>query len=382
MLLRGITVLDLTQNAVGHCASSALGDLGADVISLTRPGYGRARGFTGQRAVGRHKRSLTLDLRREPSQEVFRRLAARTDVILEGFRPGVAQRLGVDVEAVRAVRPDIVYCAVTGYGQDGPYRDLPGHDLNYQGVAGALPRDTDGAPMLPANSWADRCATLNIQFSVVAALLARARHGQGCYLDLSITDTMLTLPASESYDHPDIHRILNGGPPGSEDPPNPFLRGSYPAYHLYECADHRYLSLCCIEPWFWTRLCDHLDRPGWTAHHQPDPARAAEIFQELRRVFAARPRADWLAELAVRDIPVAPVNDSSEMMRDPQLSHRSSVTPVAVAGVSLHQLQLPFTIDGARPEITRGTAIEGEHTDELLRELGFTPDEVKGMSRR
>lgn len=379
MLLEGMRVIDLTQNAVGHCASSALGDLGADVVSVTRPGYGRARGFTGRRAVGRHKRSLALDLRQERGRDVFRRLAAGADVCLEGFRPGVARRLGVDAESLRAVRPDIVYCAVTGYGQNGPYRELPGHDLNYQGVAGALPRDGAGAPVLPTSNWADRCATLNIQFAVVAALFARAQHGRGCYLDLSITDTMLTLPASESYDHPDIHRILNGGPPGSEDPPNAFLQGRYPAYQLYECADGRHLSLGCVEPWFWKRLCEHIGRPQWTDDHQPAPARAAEIFDELGMLFASRPRAQWLAELSAWDIPVAPVNDSSEVMGDPHLVQRLSVVRVDAAGVPLHQIQLPFTVDGARTRVTRATAVEGADSGQILQELGFSAGEVSAL---
>lgn len=378
-MLSGVRVLDLTQNAVGQCAASALGDLGASVVSITRPGYGDSRGYQRRQAVGRHKRSLVLDLKSPRGLEVFAKLAAATDVVLEGFRPGVAGRLGVDYAAVRELRPDVVYCSISGYGQTGPYRDLPGHDLNYLGVAGALHSGGSPEPELASNNWADRCATLQAQFAVVAALYARARDGKGRYLDVSITDSVLTLPASQSWGHPTIQRVLNGGPPGSESPRTPFLRGDYPAYQLYACADGAYLSLCCLEPWFWARFCEYLGRPEWTVEHQPDAGRAAEILAELRALFPTRPRETWLAELADRGVPVAPVNHPDDVPADPHLVERGSVVEVEVAGVPLRQLAPPFTIDGARPAIRRPAAVVGEDSAQILAELGLTPAQVADL---
>lgn len=378
--LDGIRVLDLTQNAVGQAATSQLGDLGADVISVTRPGYGASRGMKRAVSVGRSKRSLVLDLKSQEGLEIFRRLVESADVLVEGYRPGVADRLGIGYSDVIAWNERLVYCSITGYGQTGPYRYNPGHDLNFQGVGGALPL-VAGVPQMPTSIWADRSASLNAEIAILVGLFWRSRSGRGCHIDLSIADSLVALPYEEARGHESIDRLLNGGPPGSESRRTPMQEGAFPCYNIYQCGDGRYLSLGASEKWFWVRFCEAIGRPDWAEDHHPTAERAARIFAELRPLFSTRSRDEWLRFLLDRDIPVAPINHGPEVVEDEQLRARGTVFEAQLPdGYRMHQLQVPFRIDGRIPEVGVPAVVAGQHSAEILRDLGYSCSDIDRLS--
>src|SRR3990170_5987445 len=268
MALEGIRVLDLTRLAPGPYCTMLLGDLGADVIVVEEPpGVGRrfdagmSERATAFNALGRNKRSIGLNLKDERAREVFYRLAEKADVVLEGFRPGVVKRLGVDYETVSARNPRIVYCSLSGYGQTGPYAGLVGHDINYIGLGGAL-----GAigwpgtpPAIPLNVIADFAGGgLYAAFAILAAVIARQTTGRGQWVDMAMSDGVTSLLTFIAQQHFGAGHVVK---PGVD-----LLNGGSPAYCVYETADGKWLSIGCLEPWFWSELCQALSCEEYTSH--------------------------------------------------------------------------------------------------------------------
>ncbi|RMF21178.1 MAG: CoA transferase, partial [Deltaproteobacteria bacterium] len=329
MALSGIRVVDLSRYAPGPYCTMLLADFGADVVVIEEP-PGRGRRVDTEMGVdertkahlpmGRNKRSVALDLKNDRHREAFFRLVERADVVTEGFRPGVARRLGVDYEAVRRRNPRVVYCSISGYGQTGPYADLVGHDLNYISVAGVLGMigTPDGRPVIPANILGDFAGGgLFAAFAILAALIARGRTGKGQYIDMSMTDGALSLAALAASDYW-----------SSGEPPRPgryFLSGSLPCYNVYETADGKYLSIACMEPWFWKNLCEVLGCEEF-AGEQFNRERFAEMFAFLREAFKKKTRDEWFAELSSRDICATPVYSMDEALMDPHIQARDMVT--------------------------------------------------------
>src|SRR5438309_2759608 len=251
MPLEGIRILDLTRQAPGPYCTMLLGDLGADVIIVEEaPGAGRRMdmGMSGRGqafwALNRNKRSVGLNLKEPKAQEAFLRLAEKADVVIEGFRPGVVKRLGVDYEAVSARNPRIVYCSLSGYGQTGPYSNLVGHDINYISLGGAL--DATGwpgtPPAIPLNLIADFAGGgLYAAFAILAAIVAREVTGRGQYVDMAMSDGVTSLLAMATG------QFFGGG--HSPERGADFLNGGIPAYNVYECADRKWLSIGSLEPW-------------------------------------------------------------------------------------------------------------------------------------
>src|SRR3990170_2866072 len=273
MPLEGIRVLDLTRLAPGPFCTMLLGDLGADVIVVEEaPGAGRRFDVgLGERAqafnaLGRNKRSIGLNLKDEAARQVFYRLAEKADVVLEGFRPGVVQRLGVDYETVSARNPRIVYCSLSGYGQTGPYASLVGHDINYISVGGALGGIgwPGQPPAIPANIIADFAGGgLYAAFAILAAIIAREKTGRGQYVDMAMSDGVTSLATFITSLY-----FSSGHVPGRGVE---LLNGASPCYNVYETADGKWLSIGCLEPWFWQELCQALRSEEHTSELQsPD----------------------------------------------------------------------------------------------------------------
>ncbi|MDO8614572.1 MAG: CaiB/BaiF CoA-transferase family protein [Dehalococcoidia bacterium] len=378
MALEGIRVLDLTRLAPGPFCTMLLGDLGADVIVVEEPpGVGRrfdagtserARAFN---ALGRNKRSLGLNLKDPGAQAAFLRLAEKADVVLEGFRPGVVKRLGVDYETVAARNPRIVYCSLSGYGQTGPYAGLVGHDINYISVGGAL-----GAigwpgtpPAIPLNVIADFAGGgLYAAFAILAAVIARQATGRGQYVDMAMSDgvtSLMTFIAQQYFG--------SGGPvrPGEH-----MLNGAVPAYCVYETADGKWLSIGCLEPWFWAELCQALGCEQYIPH-QNNREQFPEIFAYLRRRFKEKSRDQWFEELRQHDICVAPVYGLEEVFDDPHVRARAMVAEfqhpefgaVRQVGVGPKFSDTPGAVRSLAPA-------RGEHTDALLRQAGYSQAEI------
>ncbi|HEU4759452.1 MAG TPA: CaiB/BaiF CoA-transferase family protein, partial [Dehalococcoidia bacterium] len=381
MALEAIRVLDLTRLAPGPYCTMLLGDLGADVIVVEEPpGVGRRfdvgmnERYTAFNALGRNKRSVGLNLKDEQAREAFLRLAEQSDVVIEGFRPGVVKRLGVDYETVSARNPRIVYCSLSGYGQTGPYAALVGHDINYISLGGALGMIgwPGQPPAIPLNVIADFAGGgLYAAFAILAAVIARQTTGRGQYVDMAMSDGVTSLLAMVASQYFSSERLVRPG----ED----MLNGASPAYCVYETADGRWLSIGCLEPWFWQELCAALGCEEFVPH-QNNREKFPEMFEFLRRKFREKTRDEWFEELRQRDICVAPVYSLDETFADPHVRARGMVAEVAhpefgtvrQVGVGPKFSETPGSVRKTAPR-------RGEDTEEVLRAAGYAAEEIAAL---
>jgi crotonobetainyl-CoA:carnitine CoA-transferase CaiB-like acyl-CoA transferase len=319
-LLDGIRVLDLTVWRPGPYATQLLAELGADVIKVEPPGGDPMRVYPDLFAsLNANKRSVVLDLKSDEGRRRALALAADADVVVEGFRPGVVDRLGVGPAEVRAVNPDVVYCSLSGMGQTGPLAAASGHDLNYQAWAGALAPD-GGAPVVGALPVADLAGGMAAALGIVAALLGRVRTGDGETVDVAMTDVLATWTGA-----------ARPRAEGTSDPSDPGAR-RVPGYGVFATRDGRHVTLGVLtEDHFWTALCDEL-AAGLAADGVRDlgfvdrSARLDELQSLIGDAIAGRDRDELVVALLAVGVPVAPVLDRSEMLASPHLRSRGVVT--------------------------------------------------------
>jgi crotonobetainyl-CoA:carnitine CoA-transferase CaiB-like acyl-CoA transferase len=323
-------------------------------------------------ALDRGKRSITLDMKTVEGPEVLLRLAERAHAVVESFRPGVADRLGVGYESLSRRNPGLVYCALTGYGQDGPYRDRPGHDVNYVALAGLLEATgtPDGPPVIPAAQVADLAGGMGAAVGILACLLEAQRTGRGRFVDLAMLDAAASWAAL-----PWSWYLATGTPPARG---RWFLTGALACYRLYRAGDGRYLAVGALEPKFWQALCEALGVPE-LAPSQLDPHRQEEIAARLEEIFLTRSQDQWVGALEGLEACVAPVNDVGEAMADPQLVHRGMVAEIEGRVVGPGPL---VRMSGGGPGPMAPAPSLGEHTDEVLASAGFTSTEVAGLRER
>ena len=381
--LAGVTVLDFATVGPAARASRMLSDYGATVVKIgavPRPrkdGQGAVQieppfyAYSGHRDMKR----LQLDLKAPEGKAAFLRLAAEADVVLESFRPGVVDRLGIGYDDVVAVNPDIIYCSTSGYGQTGPKSQWAGHDINYLGLGGYLDcseRAPGGKPPLPGATVADAAGGgMQAAMAIMAALVRRASSGEGSFLDVSIADGVLALMALYVDEY-----LATGAVPG---PGHYILTGRYACYDTYQCADGRWVAVGAIEPAFYRNLCRLLDCEQW-ADHQLDDDVQDEIRHAFRDAFAERSRDDWVAELAPADTCVGPVYSVPELVDDPQVAARGLIAE------AVHDTKGPFRQLGT---LLAGTDTERHQfrvrdgavtdTDELLAAAGMTTDEITAL---
>ncbi|HZV54324.1 MAG TPA: CaiB/BaiF CoA-transferase family protein [Rhodocyclaceae bacterium] len=376
--LAGLRVLDLTRLLPGPVCTLHLADLGADVIKIEDIGagdYARSMGVgagPGEdsyffRIVNRNKRGLRLDLKRQEGVDVFLRLARDADVIVEGFRPGVVDRLGVGYEAVRAINPRIVYCAITGYGQDGPWRDRAGHDINYVATAGVLDQigTAGGTPALPNFQIGDLLGgAMTAVAGILAAVIAAKVSGEGRYVDVAMTDAVF----AHAYS-PLLATLVHGKPlPRGND----LLSGALPGYGIYRTRDDRYMAVGALEPKFWELFCDTLARPDLKSEGFVGGERAARVRDELAAIFSTQPLAFWEEKFSRVDCGVTPVLTFDEAMEHPQLKARG----MTVDADGLTQLAPPFRLSGFDFRIRRSAPGLGADSDVILREAGYVESEI------
>ena len=319
-LLEGITVLDLASVGPAARASRWLADYGASVIKVgpvpADEGVQLSPPFYAYSAHRGMKRIL-IDLKASAGRDAFLRLAAASDVIIESFRPGVVDRLGIDYERVRAKNPAVVYCSTTGYGQTGPHAKWAGHDLNYLAVSGFLDcngRGPDGRPPIPGATIADSAGGgMHAVMAILAALVGRQATGEGTYLDVSVADGMLAIMALA------VDEYLAAG--AAAGPGHGMLTGRYACYGVYPTADGKWLTVAAIEPRFWVNLCRALGLAQWS-DHQTDDGVQDEIRADFDVTFRTRRRDEWVAALAPVDTCVAPVLSVPELVEDPQFAAR------------------------------------------------------------
>ena len=372
-LLEGVTVLVLASVGPAARAARWLADWGATVVEVGPIPRDRDLQITPPAhayAAHRGMRRLMVDLQAENGRDAFLRLAAKADVVIESFRPGVVDRLGVGYEAVRVLNPGIVYCSTTGYGQTGPRSSWAGHDLNYLAVGGYLHcsgRDERGGPALPGATVADSAAGgLHAVAAVCAALVARAATGEGVHLDVSVADGVLALMSLVIDEH-----LAEGVQPG---PREGLLTGRYAWYDLYQAADGGWLAVAAIEPKFFANLCHILGCEQWIDRQYDDDVETMRA--DFTAAFASRNRDDWVAELAPADACVSPVLDVPGVVADGQYGARGAFVEVThPTSGRLRQVGAPLArqVDPVVLEIPDWTATA---TEELLDEVGVAPDTV------
>jgi alpha-methylacyl-CoA racemase len=380
-VLDGVTVLDLTRLLPGAVASMMLGDFGARVIKVESPGggdpmrylpLGTADPEASFRLINRNKRSVVIDLKSEAGREIFGRLVDRADVVLEGFRPGVMDRLGMGEAVLRARNPRLIYCALTGFGQEGPNRLRPGHDANYLALAGllGLNGEREGPPRLPGVQIADLAGgSLHAVIGILLALLARERTGLGQGVDIAMLDCSLTMMFIPLAQYLAERRQPARGAEA--------LTGRYACYQIYGTRDGRYLTLAALEPKFWEAFCRRLGREEWIGQ-QFDPQAQPLLIEALSLLFQERTLTEWIAQFAGVETCLAPVLELAEVLEDPQIRARGLVVEVESEGGQGREIQLapvirlsltPGRIDLPPPRL-------GAQTWELLTELGCTPAQI------
>jgi len=347
-----------------------LADHGARVIAVENKRFIADGLFFN--TINRNKEHMSLNLKTEAGKQIFFRLIEKADVLLEGFRPGVVDRLGADYESVRKVNPEIIYCSITGYGQDGPFRDRVGHDVNYLSYAGVLDLmgEPDRPPSIPGIQIADIAAGgMNAAIGILLALFAREKTGRGQYIDISMTDGMVGfLPVALYF------RQLTGKDPRRADAP---LSHRYACYNTYETADGRFLSIGAVENRFWKRLCDHLDVAEYGTL-QYDDSRRREILEFMRSTFKKKTLDEWNTELADLEICWGRVQTFSEVLDDPLFREREMILELqGKAGEKQAALGVPVKLSDT-PGSVRSAAVDfGESTPALLQELGYSEKEIK-----
>jgi crotonobetainyl-CoA:carnitine CoA-transferase CaiB-like acyl-CoA transferase len=387
--LDGIKILELARVPPAELPGMLLADMGAEVLKIESPDPERPRGVEWDRRaafafVNRNKRSMTLNLKTPEGQAIFRRLAQGADVIVEGFRPGVMRRLGADYETVRALNPRIVYCSLSGFGQDGPYRNYPAHDLNYISLAGVLGLigERDRKPVIPLNLIADYAgASLHGALGIVLALFARERTGRGQHVDIAYLDTTISLLAAT----PNMRFFFSDGlaPRRGEG----FLGGSYPYYAIYETRDGKLLTIGCTEPWLWANFCNAIGRPDLVRFaRQPDQfVRAANPEEEAARreieaLMKTRDRDEWFEFLVRQDVCVGKVYDVEEMVQDPQVQHRGMIIEAEHPTFGkVRQFGIAIKLSETPGQVRAPAPVPGEHTREVLAALGYAPADIERL---
>ena len=370
--LSGIRVLDLTRLLPGPVCTLHLADLGADVIKIEDTGagdYARTMGTAaGQTAplflaINRNKRALRLDLKKPEGVEVFLRLVRDADIVVESFRPGVVDRLGVGYAACQEINPRIVYCAISGYGQTGPYRDLAGHDVNYCGYAGFIDQvgPAGGDPVVPNLQVADILGGAVVPaMGILAALVDAQRSGHGRFVDVSMTEGVL------SHNLQALAAVASTGRvhPRGED----FLSGREACYAVYGTSDGKYMAVGALERKFWDRVCDVLARPDLKACHWEVRAKDARWGKdEVGKIFSSKPQSHWVEKFRGEDCCVTPVLSLEESLEDPQIKAREMV----VRDGEALQFAPPLKMSDFQFAVERPAPSPGQHSDQILRDAGY-----------
>ena len=377
-MLKGVTVLDLASVGPAARTSRWLADYGARVVKVGPPPKQSGvqivppfYAYSGHRGMER----VLLDLKSDAGRDAFLRLAAKADVVIESFRPGVMDRLGLGDAAVRAVNPAIVYCSTSGYGQTGPRSQWAGHDLNYLAVGGYLDcsgRDADGGPALPGATIGDAAGGgMQAVIAILAALVQRAATGEGAYLDVSVADGVIALMSLYVDEY-----FATGEVPG---PRHNILTGRYACYDVYRCSDDRWIAVGAIEPHFYANLCRALGCEQWLSH-QTDDAVQDEIRADFRAAIATRTRDEWVAQLGPSDTCVSEVASVPELVHDAHLRARN-VFVEATAPEQGHFEQVGWVLAGMDrgqpgPVVRAATVTD---TDALLAEVGYSAAEIAAL---
>ncbi|HOO56055.1 MAG TPA: CaiB/BaiF CoA-transferase family protein [bacterium] len=381
--LEGIRVLDLSRLLPGPFCTMMMADMGAEVVKVEDPVMGDyVRNLppyidgTGVRylALNRGKKSVALNLKDARGRDIFLELIKSFDVVVEGFRPGVMDRLGIGYETARVINPKIIYCSLAGYGQTGPYADRAGHDLNYIALTGVLdmtgPRG--GRPVPPGIQAGDIGGAMSALAGVLAALVRSVRTGAGAHVDVSLADSAFAMAALSVAE-------FEGGET-NQGRGETVLTGGSPTYNTYETKDGRYVCIGAIEPKFFKRFCELVGREDLEPLHFASGKDRDRLEAELERLFKTRTRDEWSGLLEAEDVCVSPVKNLREAMEDPHVLARGLLMDVPTGtGGTMKQTGAGFKFSGEPAGVPCAPPAYGEHTELILCEAGVGPEEIEEL---
>ncbi len=367
--LKGIKVLDLSRLLPGPYCTMVLSDHGAEVITIEDERFRDEASFP--KLINRNKSHMTLNLKTEDGRKIFYKMVEKSDIVLEGFRPGVVEKLGVDYKTINEINPGIIYCSITGYGQTGSYVNRPGHDVNYLGVSGVLNLigEKGKPPSIPGVQIADLAGgSMNAVIGILLALQARHTTGRGQYIDISMTDGALSL----------LHLSLDFQQMTGQvaEKSDSLLSHRFAFYNTYETKDGKHLTIGSLEFRFWKQLCEFLEKPEYIKLQYDEVQREA-IIDDLRATFKAKTLAEWKEELGDLDICWSPINSIPEVLTDPLFKEREMIVDIEDKnGYKTQSIGIPVKLSDTPGGIKSLPVEFGSNTDSILQDFEYTDEEI------
>lgn len=390
--LAGMRVLDFSRLLPGPWCTQMLGDLGADVIKIEQPGAGDHGRHNPPRfkdssvyfnGVNRNKASLSLDLGKPEGQEVAQRLLKQADIVVESFRRGVPAKLKIDYESAKAIKPDIIYCSITGFGQTGTYAGIPGHDLVVQAATGLIGAAAgSGTATVPGFQAADYAAATYATIGILAALHRRRDSGIGCYIDTSMFDSLFSM----------CNIVLNSGLAhiaGDRGAQGMEVWGGNPRYSIYTAQDGRAVAVSLLEAGIWKSFCNLIQRPDLVSENESPSDRhtshgdLASVYRSaIQDYCSSMPRERLIQEMVAANVPISPVNDPDEALQDPHVRDRNLIEWIdhPVEG-RIPQIANPLQASGLADTMRRGAPALGADNDSILESLGYGQAERDQLHR-
>ena len=380
--LKGFRLLDLSRLLPGPYCSLLLADLGMEILKVEDPeggDYLRIMGRMGKRenafflSLNRNKKSITLNLKTKEGKEIFYKLIEVYDIVLEGFRPGVMDRLGIGFKELKQRNPRVIFCSLSGYGQDGPYRERSGHDINYIGLAGILELTgaRSGAPVIPGIQIADiGGGGMTSAIAILAAIIHREKTGEGQFLDISMLDGILSWLSI----HAGKYLIDQELPKRGEM----LLNGGYACYQVYPTKDGRHMSLGALEPQFWKNFCEAIERRDLIDKQFIEGEERFRVIEEIQELFKNKTQKEWVDFFKNVDACCEPILTFAEVFRHPQVLHRQMVKEIEdpVEG-KIRQVGNPIKSSQFSFEVRTPPPQQGEHTMEVLKAMGYSEEEIQ-----
>ena len=382
--LEGIKIIDIGYYLPAAYCTQMLADMGADVIKIEEPiGKKPRRGGAGVSAApgegaevksahdffNRNKKSLILDLKSQEARGILYQLIAQSDVMIENMRPGVAARLGIDYETVKEKNPGLVYCSISGFGQDSPYKGVAGHDPNYCSIAGAqiLNKDRDGKPMKFGIPLGDIGSGLHSVIGILMAIIARGHTGRGQYIDISMTDSVFSFVSRSlrRWIRPDLW-------PGTE----------YPEVVLgpLEVKEGQFITVGNIEPYFWERFCRVIGREDLIPFKNAEGEKGEAVKSAIKTIMLTKTRDEWVKILTEADTAISPVLEPDEVMINPHIRKRGLVMDVDHPALgNIRQMGFPIKLSETPGRFRSFAPFAGQHSEEILKGLGYTLDEIERL---